>query len=506
MNGLALALVLALPATPVVKCIATSGHGTTRQVEITGQGALAYSVFTLDEPPRLVIDVPAVNDCTKCTRELNDPMVRRISARSDLEGSSPAHEAAEDSGAPPQIFAGPQAASAVTFDDAIALAVETHSGSIPPPRPSTIPALRRALLPAVRAEVSANASRTLDFFRDGPVDYRSTSSVIAFDYSLFTRTLTRARIAAAGVKLRRLADRKRLDDPRFTQLLDAFGQLYLTQKQMEILEPLARRLSSEAGRSAVLVSSGELTNLAAADWREIALSFASQLLELEARRIDAAARLGLLTGLEPEPAVVIDFEAPASDAGGGEPMRDDHWIATSIAVEDSRLRLMEVTATNRFRATLSGFAGLGAAESSFRDVQSDGTFGVYGLRVHLSYPLIGGISALQIAEARAGLQQSLAWQDAARHAARVRAAEYRLRAETAARRIDLLRQSVDSARQREESLQRLVSGGLRSRSDLLRVEAERTRREVDLLASLVERWKASQLLGRVTAPAEDGHR
>lgn len=402
----------------------------------------------------------------------------------------------------PQLQIGP----ILTFDEAIALAGANRFRPAFEPSRSEIAALRRSIFPSVRAEVLANTYRSIDFFADTPLDIRSLNSLLTFDYSLWEGGLTRARIEIVEAQLRRLSERGRLDDGRFIQLLEIFGQAYLAQRQSELLRPLYERLSNEANGSTLLVSSGEITNLAAADLGEIALSFASQLLEMESRRIDAAAKLQLLTGLKQEPIVAIDLREAPADATPAGPFRDDQVEAMRLAVEDSRLRLREVIASTRFRTTLSGFVGLGAADSVFRNTTSHGASGIYGLRVNFSYPLLGGRSAIQIAETRAGLEQALVWQDAANDAARVRVAEYRLREETAIRRIALLRQSVETASDREQSLQRLVRAGLRSESELVRAEAERTRRELDLLAAQIERWKASRLLARMTIPAEDAHR
>ncbi len=394
----------------------------------------------------------------------------------------------------------------LTFDEAIVLAGANRSRPPFGTSRSEIAALRRSALPSVRAEVTGNVSRTLENFTADPLDLRSTTSVLAFDYPLWDARLTRARVESAEAKLRRLSDTGRLDDGRFMQLVEDFGQLYLAQRQTELLRPLYERLWNESNRSAQLVSTGEITNLAAADWRETALAFGSQLLELEARRIDAAAKLQLLTGLEHEPIVTIDLGDTPTDATATAALRDDQMEASRAAVEDSGLTLRQVIASTRLQATLSGFVGLSAADAVFRDVNSHGAFGVYGLRVHLSYPLLGGTAAIQIAEARAALEQTLIWRDAALDAARTRVADYRLRAQIADRRIALYRQSIDAARDREESLQRLVRGGLRSPNELVRAEAERTRREAELLAAEIERWKASRLLARIVSPTEDNHR
>jgi outer membrane protein TolC len=392
----------------------------------------------------------------------------------------------------------------LTFDEAVSLTARGGDVAAPPVE-TGFSLLRRATWPSVRAEVIGNASRTLDFATASPLDLRSTNAVLAFDYPLFDAGLTAARVEAVRAKLQRLADRRRLDDAKFAQLVESFGQLFLSQRQSEVLRPLYERLSDETSRTTQLVAAGEMSNLTAADWQEVALSFGSQLLELESRRIDAAAKVQLLTGLETEPVVVIDFANERTEPPAAE-LRDDATDSMRIALDESRLRLREVVAMNGFRATLSAFIGLGAAQSEFRDVRGDDTSSIYGLRVNLSYPLFRGAGEIHIAEARAALQQNQIWHDAAVDAARTRAAEYRMRARTAERRIALMQQSVSAARSREQSLRRLVGGGVRAQSELIRAEAERTRREVDLLAARIERWKAGQLLDRMTAPAEASHR
>ena len=143
---------------------------------------------------------------------------------------------------------------------------------------------------------------------------------------------------------------------------------------------------------------------------------------------------------------------------------------------------------------LSGYAGLGAAQSSFGSLTSEGSFGVYGLRIHLSYPLFRGVDGLSLAEARADLEHNLSLQSEAVDAARLKASEYRLRLSSAEKRIDLLRRSLETAREREAALARLVEGGVRLPSDLAHARADRARRQVALLGAEVERWKAGLLL------------
>jgi hypothetical protein len=74
-------------------------------------------------------------------------------------------------------------------------------------------------------------------------------------------------------------------------------------------------------------------------------------------------------------------------------------------------------------------------------------------------------NAIAIAEARAGLEQSESVRDAAIAAARARASEYALREETSRKRIALMQKSLAAAKEREESIQRLVAAGGRKRCD-----------------------------------------
>ena len=386
---------------------------------------------------------------------------------------------------------------AITFRDALALAEKSTGAQ----RPSTdVAALRRTRYPDVRAEVSAGRSRTLDVFAE-PLSIRSATGLLTFDYPLFDGGARGSRVEALEWRLGRI-HRSGLDDGRFARLVDAFGDLYLAQKQLDLFKPIAETLSQEAGRTADLVAAGDISNITAVERREIALGLAGTVLELEARRGDAAARLQLLTGVEEEPQVVLDPAPVSFEQLDGRPLRDDWVDAASMTVEESEARLEQIKAANGFQAMLSGSLGVGAAESEFRGVQSDGTYGVYGLRVHLSYPLLGWTARIAVAEARADLQQAIVARDEAREAARLRAAEYLLRRDTSERRLALLRRSVEVTRQREESLQRLVEAGVRTESELAHAAAERTRREGEIIAAEVERWKAAQLLARMAAPAE----
>jgi outer membrane protein TolC len=385
----------------------------------------------------------------------------------------------------------------LTFEEAVVLVGKNSPAA--PPVVSNIGGIR-SRLPSVRVETTGNTSRTLDFFADGPFEVRYASSVLAFDLPLWDGGASEAHIASVEARLRRMAARDRIDDARFAQLLDAFSALYLAQKESAVIGGLSELLSDVESRAARQLAAGEITNLAATERSEVALAIRSRLLEIESRRIDAAARLRLLTGVEAEPKLVLDLSQPVVATMTSEKITDDSVQAATVALEASRARLREVAMFSGFRATLSGFGGFGGASSRFRDANSAGSFGVYGLRLNLSYPILRGRGGIADVEARADVAETEAVRDAAIETARLRAAEYRLREETARRRIALLEESIDVAKQREESLQRLVTAGIRSDNDLTQARSERVRREDDLLAAQVERWKAARLLARMTDP------
>jgi outer membrane protein, adhesin transport system len=381
----------------------------------------------------------------------------------------------------------------LTFERAVELATQ-KAATAPPPALS----LTRARLPNVRLEFAGNASRTLDLFSEGPFEVRYATSVVALDYPLWDGGALNARIDAA--QLRMQPPRAGLDDARFAQLVDAFAALALVQRQQEVLRPQVEHMTAEADRTAQLLASGEITNLTAADRRDAALNFTAQSLELEARRIEAVARLRLLTGVEDLSGVDSSRRpgAAASTQNLSVAIRDDAIVAATIAFETSRARLREITASTGFRALLSGFAGVGSAQSAFRDATSEGSFGVYGLRVNVAYPLFRGAGELSIAEARADLERARIARDAAVDAARARQAELQLRDATARQRIEILQRSVEASKEREESLRRLIAAGIRSESELAQAMTDRSRREGELAAAEVERWKIAQLLARMS--------
>lgn len=382
-------------------------------------------------------------------------------------------------------------APALTFDTALALAAKDAGAVASPSLRSDLERLGTTRLPSIRAEAVASSSRTLHPFFADPLESDVASAGLAFDYRLWDGGAARAREQVLEGRLRRYAGPAGLDDGEFHQLLDTYAELYLVQQQMALFEPLGQRLDQEAERADRLLSSGEITNLTAAERRDAAYSLRQRMTELEGRRADAAARLTFLTGVKEEPRLVLDPPPSAPTTGSAV---NDRVDTASMAVDEAAARLRQAERGSGFTVTLSGSAGTAAARSHFREVTSTGSFGVYGLRLHLSYPLFGSRDGLSVVEARADLRQTLARQRTALDTARLRAHSYRVREQTMRKRIDLGRRSVEQAGEREQSLERLAAAGLRSESDLVAMRWERVRREAELLAVEVELWKALRLL------------
>ena len=79
------------------------------------------------------------------------------------------------------------------------------------------------------------------------------------------------------------------------------------------------------------------------------------------------------------------------------------------------------------------------------------------------------------------------------------AAQLRASLDGADKRIELLARAVALSLAREESVARLVAGGARNESQLALALVDTTRRQCDLLAAQVERWKLRQKLMRRSA-------
>jgi outer membrane protein TolC len=380
----------------------------------------------------------------------------------------------------------------LTFDQALAIAQQAPPAASDAAFASEVERLRRSRIPDLRIEGNADSSRTVHPFTADPLQSDFISSIVALDYPLWDGGARRGRFDAAAARARRFSGPRGLDDTRLTQLIAAYGDLYLAQRSASLLRRTSARLQSAAAESVRLLESGDINNATAAQRQDLAINYATALADFEARRADAAARLLPLLGLDAEPQLTTLSTPPAAPAPA------DGVAPADPIVAEREARMREVTAAAGFRATMSAFAGAAAARSEFQGVGSDGTLGVYGLRFNLTQPLFNRTSALAVAEARAELDEAIAQRDRTLSAAASRRASLQRAVKAGGRRIALTKRSVQQARLTAESMARLVAAGMRPETDQLFAEAETLRRSVDLLGAQVERWKAAQLLARTT--------
>jgi len=98
---------------------------------------------------------------------------------------------------------------------------------------------------------------------------------------------------------------------------------------------------------------------------------------------------------------------------------------------------------------LSGFAGIGAADATFNRQASQGTFGIYELRVRMSYSLRDGNFAGDLSRSRRELARAEWERDAVIRRVRTAVTAEMLRIDAQRKRIELLTEALDVSRQRQ---------------------------------------------------------
>jgi len=370
------------------------------------------------------------------------------------------------------------AAQPVTFDELLARLSRTANV---PPQPAT------ASKPIVLLESTAQSSRSQELFVQTPFDLRAATVTLAVDYPLRDGGY---RAAADAIAQADAADARAaqtaVSDAEFNALLDAFGELYVARAA------LARANAPPPDRTAQLVAAGQISNTTAAAWQERALAIRARQLDLELRKIDAEARLQELVGDvgEIEPVLEYGGHAAAVESGG---------VAAALQrrVERARLFVREMDARRHPNVTLSGYAGAGAANSTFAGTTSSGAFGIYGLRVQLSLPLFDHTSDAEVARAELELARAVADRDAALREAKRAAAQETRRIEAQKKRVAILTESYEIARRRQESMARLAGAGLRTDADALAAAGDVAERALRLDEARVEEWKSIQRLRRL---------
>ena len=377
---------------------------------------------------------------------------------------------------------------ALSFDELIAR-VSAH-------RATAVTIDRVATGASIRLETSTGVSRSQDLFFESPYESRSASAVVALDYPLFDSGTRSIAERIARNERDQAQEALALSDSDFNTLLDAYADLWLTNVESARTQTLSTEVLNVVNRGPELLKQGAISNITAAQWEESSLAIRSRLLDLELRRLDASTKLGQYVDDPVEPA--IDFNNITSIDADSAVQRHPEVVAASRRVERARLAVEQVESRRRPGFGLSGFAGIGAADATFRGEQSQGTFGIYGLRFRMSYPLHDGAMAGDLSRSRRELARTEAERDAAVRRVRTMVEAELLRIDAQRKRIALLQEAVDVSHQRQQSLIRLAAAGVQPGIEALRAASESLTREERLDEARIDQWKAWQRLRRLT--------
>ncbi|HVG22511.1 MAG TPA: TolC family protein, partial [Thermoanaerobaculia bacterium] len=286
---------------------------------------------------------------------------------------------------------------------------------------------------------------------------------------------------------------------------EAFAQLYTSEQRINLLHSGAARAAELRQRARVMLESGEINNITAAQWQDQALATESQLVDLELQRLEAETRLKQLIGDTSSEglraSLVLDEQPMLREIKVEQIVEKDAAVArASLVQERQRLALEEASALRKPQVLLSAFGGVAAVPSTYQTDAKEGTFGIYGLRVSLSLPMFDAAGARRLAEARLQLEEANRVRSVTEVATRNRIDLLWLAMAAAEKRIKLLTDAVEVAKERQESVTRLVLAGVRPEADLVETANAVARRESDLLAVRVDRWKLQQrvqYVGRV---------
>jgi outer membrane protein TolC len=390
-------------------------------------------------------------------------------------------------------------AATLTFPAALEKAMRTRAAATTyDDRARTLEALPFRTMPVVRAETGISSAENLNLLNESTGRIDAFTALVHVDYPLFGRGAEERRMQAIRADAQILR-RRALDEAEdvFRETLEAFADLYVTERRMELLTDGARRAAQLRERARTMLDAGQISNVTAAQWQDQALATESQLVELELQRLEAETRLKQLIGDTSGETLHASLEI--SDAPMLKEIRVDRIVEADTAVaraalieQRKRLALQETMAAQRPQFMLSAFGGMAAVPTTHRSDLQDGAFGVYGLRLSMSFPLLDTAAARRLAEARIEAEEAARVRSLTATATRNRIDLLWLAVAAADRRIELLTEAVNVARRREESVTRLVTAGVRPESDLVDAAAHVAKRESDLLAVRVDRWKLQQ--------------
>ncbi|HVE71896.1 MAG TPA: TolC family protein [Thermoanaerobaculia bacterium] len=387
----------------------------------------------------------------------------------------------------------------VSFPQAIERAMRTRAGATTySDQAELLDALPFRTLPTVRAETAYSSAENLNLLSERVDRFDAFTAVVSVDYPLLDAGAERRRVSAlradAQILRRRAADEA---EDVFRETLEAFAQLYVSEQRINLLHTGAARAAELRQRARNMLESGEINTLTATQWQDQALATESHLVDLELQRLEAETRLKQLIGDQSseglQASLVLDDEPMLKEIKVDEIVQTDAAVArASLVQERQRLALQEATALRRPQMLLTAFGGVAAVPSTYQTNADEGTFGIYGLRVSLSFPMFDAAAARRLAEARLQLDEATRVRAVTETATRNRIDLLWLALAAAEKRIKLLTDAASVAKQRQDSITRLVLAGVRPEADLVEAANAVAKRESDLLAVRVDRWKLQQ--------------
>jgi len=392
-------------------------------------------------------------------------------------------------------------AATLNFPTALERAMRTRAAATTyDERAKTLEALPFRTLPVVRAETGVSTAENLNLLNENVGRIDAFTALVHVDYPLFNRGAEERRLLGIRADAQILR-RRALDEAEdvFRETLEAFADLYMTERRIEMLTDGARRAAQLRERATTMLEAGQISNVTATTWQDQALATESQLVDYELARLEAETRLkqviGDTSGETLHASLEVTDEPMLKEIRVERIIETDAAVARASLVEQrKRLALQEATALQRPQVMLSAFGGMAAVPTSFQSSVEEGTFGIYGLRLSMTFPLLDAAAARRLAEARIEAEEASRVRDLTATATRNRLDLLWLAVAAADKRIALLTEAVAVARKREESVARLVTAGVRPESDLVDAAAHVAKRESDLLAVRVDRWKLQQRL------------
>ncbi|HEX7831324.1 MAG TPA: TolC family protein [Thermoanaerobaculia bacterium] len=356
------------------------------------------------------------------------------------------------------------------------------------------------MLPTLRAEASAQRAENIEIANAGAVRFDALSVLLAVDYPLFEGAARNRRIALARTS-GQLFRRRALDeaDEVFRETLDAFIDLYVAQRRMELMSDGVQHAATLRERARTMLDLGQITTTTAANWEEQALATESQRLDYELARLDAETRLKQLTGDLSNDTLVASLDLDHDDRGAIQTVSLERLVERDAIVDratlyeaQKQLIVEDLEWQRQPKFLVSAFGGVASVPESFRSATSDGAYGIYGVRLLFTLPSSDAAAAMRLTEARLELEDATRMKAAAAAATRTRGNLMTLSLNASDRRVELLEKQIALAKQRQESMTRLVLSGVRTESDLFDAVLEVAKRESDLLAVRAERWRLEQ--------------